>query len=202
MTLDLLILFETFWIGFFYAFLSTYAIQILTSYLVHQSYLRYFIAISSLIIVQVIWALVALTMLSLCIWIFSPGFDLVALIGCILLFLLALKIYRGQFIYRQEEVKAHLSSVFKSIFFLLVTSPRFLIAYGGVFAALGLYKSSLNFTPVLGVFLGTLCFCLLFMPIVAHFKKWSTVKLIQYFHKLSALVLITSALIGILRIYF
>ena len=205
MTLNLLILFESFWIGFFYTFLSTDSLQKLISYFNYQAHLKGLITVTALTLMQTIWAVVAFFVLSLLISFISPSFDIIALLGCLFLFVIALKIYREQSIYKQYQPKPSLSSTFVSAFLLAAKRPKFFVAYISTFAALGLnYHSlhlSLSLLLILALFMGTLIFYLLLIVIISQIKKWSPSKLIHYFHKLSIFVLFIAASIGLLRIY-
>jgi threonine/homoserine/homoserine lactone efflux protein len=88
-----------------------------------------------------------------------------------------------------QPVHKSLLNDFFSVFFLTVTNPMTILAFLGVFAALGFTTSSGNYleasTLVLGVFLGSAAWWLMLSEGVTLFRKKVTGQVMQWINRIS-----------------
>jgi len=131
-----------------------------------------------------------------------PGF---ALIGSAILFIMAIKIYRGREKFDQHDTlsKSPLKALATGILISLAIPIR-VLGFTAIFAALRVHATKINegIFPVIGVAIGTFLFWLIFSLSIHHSKKMISPKTLQKFHRYAALVLIIFSLIGLLQQYF
>jgi len=206
MTQELLILFKGFAVGFFYTFLSITGMVLVAHFVVKENWLSGMIASIGMITVQVIWAIIALVILHFSYNRLDPTNRSLSLIGSIILFLMAVKIYRSrEKAHHEEELKTHGLIVFGTGFLLALAIPIRILGYFSIFAVINIHAKEPFIweirVPLIGVFLGALCFWIIFSLTIHHSKKILSPKTLQHMHKVSAFILIAFSIIGLIQIY-
>lgn len=207
MNADLLILFKGLCTGFFYTFLTIAGMLLVAHYVIKEGKLQGFIAALGIIFVQGIWATIAAIILHFSYKGISPDNKTLSLVGSIVLFIMAIKIYRSYAKYSQKEpTKTRGVTVFTSGFLIALAIPIRIFGYMAIFLALDMHPSmpevKESILPIVGVLLGTTLFWLIFIFTVERSKKIISAKALQYFHRFAAGVLIAFSVIGLLQLYF
>jgi threonine/homoserine/homoserine lactone efflux protein len=202
---DLLLLFKGACTGFFYTFISISGMILVAHYIIGKSFRLGLMAALGIVAVQVLWSAIAVLIMIGLIKsanIDHPGF---ALIGSAILFIMAIKIYRGRERFDQHDTlsKSPLKALATGILISLAIPIR-VLGFTAIFAALRVHATKINegIFPVIGVAIGTFLFWLIFSLSIHHSKKMISPKTLQKFHRYAALILIIFSLIGLLQQYF
>jgi len=204
-TQDFLLLFKGVCTGFFYTFISISGMILVAHYIVAKGFRHGLMASLGIVCVQVIWSIGAMLILAGLIKsanVNHPGF---ALVGSLILFIMAIKIYRRREKYDQKDslsskpLKAFIAGALISF-----AIPIRILGFAAIFAALRVHavEPIQNALPVIGVGIGSLLFWLIFSISIYNSKKMICPKTLQQFHRYAALVLVIFALIGLLHQYF
>lgn len=105
-----------------------------------------------------------------------------------------------------EPVHKSLLNDFFSIFFLTVTNPMTIVAFLGVFAALGLTTANGNYIHalllVLGVFLGSAFWWLLLSEGVTLFRKKVTGQVMQWINRISGGLIFGFGIVVLIYLFY
>lgn len=105
-----------------------------------------------------------------------------------------------------QPVHKSLLNDFLSVFFLTVTNPMTILAFLGVFAALGLTTADGNYleaaTLVLGVFLGSAAWWLLLSEGVTLFRKKVTGQVMQWINRLSGFLIFGFGVMVLIYLFY
>lgn len=105
-----------------------------------------------------------------------------------------------------DPVHKSLLNDFLSIFFLTVTNPMTILAFLGVFAALGLTTANGNYlhalSLVLGVFLGSAAWWLLLSEGVTLFRKKVTGQVMQWINRISGSLIFGFGLMVLFYLFY
>jgi threonine/homoserine/homoserine lactone efflux protein len=202
-----LLLFKGFCTGFLYTFISIPGMMLVSHYIIKENAKRGFLAALGIITVQVIWsALASLILLGAFQKLHSESRSY-AIIGSIILFIMAVKIYRNQVNFDQKD-RMHTQPlmIYGAGFFIALTFPIHILGYSAIFATLGIndLSSSLwgSLLPVIGVCFGSFCWWLIFTFTLNHTQKMISPKTLQHFHRYGAMILLIFCVIGLLQLYF
>jgi len=207
MTTDLWILFKSLCTGFFYTFLTITGMLLVAHYVIKENVKSGIIGAAGIITVQIIWTAIAVILLHFSYKGFGSETKTFALIGSIILFIMAIKVYRSRDPYGKEpRLKTVPAAIFASTFVLSLAIPQRILGYGAIFLALNIHPSvpglQQSILPVIGVFLGTSFFWLIFIVAIHHSKKIIPPKVLQHIHQFAAFILVAFSIIGLLQIYF
>lgn len=207
MTSEVWILLKGLATGFFYTFISIAAMLLIAHYVVKEGVKSGIIGALGVVIVQAIWAIIAVILLHFSYQGFGTESKTFPLIGSIILFIMALKIYRSRERYNKEpRLKTRSIAIFSSTFFLALAIPWRILGYGAILLALNIHPSvpnlSTSILPVVGILIGTSLFWTIFIFAVHHSKKILPPKALQHFHQFAAFLLVAISIIGLLQIYF
>lgn len=204
---DWFLLFKGFCTGFFYTFISISGMTLVGHYIIRENAKRGFLAALGIITMQVIWsALAALILLGAFQKLHNENRSY-AIIGSIILFIMAIKIYRSRVNFNQKDrLSTNPYKIYGSGFLIALASPIRILGYGAIFAALGIndHTSSLweSALPVIGVCFGSLCWWLIFTLNINHTQKVISPKTLNHFHRYAAMILLIFCVIGLLQLYF
>ena len=202
---DLLLLFKGVCTGFFYTFISISGMILVAHYVIGKSFRIGLAASLGIVAVQVLWSAIALLIIAGLIRsanINHPGFSL---IGSAILFIMAIKIYRGREKFNQHDIlSGSLIKAFTAGVLISLTIPIRVLGFAAIFATIRVHtaRASEGIFPVLGVAIGSFLFWLIFSLSIYHSKKMISPKNLQKFHHYAALILIIFSLIGLLQQYF
>ena len=207
MTSELWILLKGLATGFFYTFISIAAMLLIAHYVVKENVKSGAIGALGVIVVQVIWAIIAMLLLYFSYQRFGTESKTFPLIGSIILFIMALKIYRSREHYNKEpRLKTRPIAIFSTTFFLALAIPWRILGYGAILLALKIHPSVPNLSDslltIVGISLGTSLFWAIFIFTTHHLKKILPPKALQHFHQFAAFLLVAFSIIGLLQIYF
>jgi len=154
--------------------------------------------------VQFIYSLIA----SLIIFGFITSVDMenpvYTLIGSAILFIMAVKIYRGREKYDQKDqtstnpLKAYIAG-----FLIALAIPIRILGYTAIFTALKIHPQTAItvFFPAIGVALGSFLWWIIYVICIKKTHKMISPKTLQQFHRYAALILILFSLIGLSRLF-
>ncbi|WP_420421183.1 hypothetical protein [Simkania sp.] len=193
--------------GFFYTFISINAMLLIAHYVVKEDIKSGTIGALGVIVVQAIWATIAVLLLHFSYHGFGKEPKTYALIGSIILFIMAVKVYRSRERYGKEpRLRTRPLAIFSSTFFLALAIPMRIFGYGAILLALNIHPSapklSESILPIVGILLGTSFFWAIFIFAIHHSKKIIPPKALQHFHQFAAFLLVAFSIIGLLQIYF
>lgn len=193
--------------GFFYTFISMGAMRLVSHYIIDGNTRRGFLVTLGITTVQVIYSAIAsLILFCAFIWLHGdPG--TYAILGAIILFIMAVRIYRSRITLDEEKpLSTPLWRVFSAGFGASIIFPRRILGFGAIFAVLGvnditptLWESTL---PVIGVCIGSFFWWLLFTITVHITKRKISPRTLQHFHRYAAMTLMVFTAIGLLQLYF
>lgn len=202
-----LMLFKGFCTGFFYTFISISGMVLVAHYCLQENVKRGFIAALGIICVQAVWAILGLLILTGSFKGIQGNSRSFTVIGSLILFLMAVKIYRKQHHNcEQSPLKSHPLAVFGAGLLIALAIPIRILGYAALFTVLGIHKhlptleeSSL---PIIGVILGTLCWWTFFLFTLHRNQKMISSQLLQQCQRYAAFILIAFSVIGLLQLYF
>ena len=202
-----LMLFKGFCTGFFYTFISISGIVLVAHYCIQENIKRGFLAAFGIICVQTVWAILGLLILTGSSKGIQEGSRSFTIIGSLILFLMAVKIYRRQhYNSEQSPLKSHPLAVFGAGFLIALAIPVRILGYAALFAVLGIHKHGYTLwegsLPIIGVILGTFCWWILFLFTLHRNQKAISSQLLQKFQRYAACILIAFSAIGLLQLYF
>lgn len=158
-------------------------------------------------LVQSVFALIAITCLHLAIRYLHIDYRSFALIGAIILFLLAISYYRTKPIFLPPETLPDtFSTVFTHTLGYSLLFPIRLIGYFALFGAISLYSSLYPFyydlVPFIGTFVGSMLFWCVFIVCVKKSHHFFFERLTESFARTCAISFIVFSLIGLIQVYF
>ncbi|CCB88459.1 hypothetical protein [Simkania negevensis] len=207
MTSEMLLLLKGLITGFFYTFISINAMLLIAYYVVKEDTKSGIVGALGVIVVQAIWASIAVLLLHFSYHGFGKDPKIYALIGSIILFIMAIKVYRSRGRYGKEpRLRTRPIAIFSSTFFLALAIPMRIFGYGAILLALDIHPSAPKLAesifPIVGILLGTSLFWWIFIFAAHHSKKIIPLKTLQHFHQFAAFLLVAFSIVGLLQIYF
>ena len=190
--------------GFFYTFISISGMILVSHYIMGKSAKMGWIASLGIVTVQFIYALIA----SLIIFGFITAVDIenpiYILIGSVILFIMAVKIYRSREKYNQKDkTSSNPLKAFIAGFLMALAIPIRILGYAAIFTALKIHPQTASniFFPVIGVALGSFLWWISYVICIKKTHKMISPKTLQKFHRYAALILILFSLFGLSRLF-
>jgi threonine/homoserine/homoserine lactone efflux protein len=202
---DLLLLFKGACTGFFYTFISISGMILVAHYIIGKNFRLGLTAALGIVAVQILWSAIALLIMMGLIKSANINHPSFALIGSAILFIMAIKIYRGREKFDQHDaLSGRPLKAFAAGALISLVIPIRTLGFAAIFAAIRIHTTKINegIFPVIGVAIGSFLFWLIFSLSIHHSKKMISPKTLQKFHRYAALVLIIFSLIGLLQQYF
>ena len=203
---DIILLFKGFCSGFFYTFISIPSMVLVSHYIIQGNAKRGFVAALGTIFIQVIWSTIGLLVLLGSYTQVHSNSNSYAIIGSIILFIMAVRIYRSRENYNQQDkLSTNLFAIFGYGCLASLIFPIRILGYMGIFSAQGITRHNLSYlqaiVPVFGVFLGAFLWWIIFTLCIHKTKKMISPKTLHKFHKFSAYILIIFSFMGLLQLY-
>lgn len=202
---DLFLLFKGACTGFFYTFISISGMILVAHYIIGKNFRLGLVAALGIVAVQALWSAIAILIMMVLIKSTNINHTEFALIGSVILFIMAIKIYRGREKFDQRDTLfGNPLKVFTAGGLISLAIPIRVLGFAAIFAAIRVHttKVSEGIFPLIGVIIGSFLFWLIFSLSIHHSKKMVSPKILQKFHHYAALVLIIFSLIGLLQQYF
>ncbi len=202
---DLLLLFKGICTGVFYTFISISGMILVAHYIIGKNFRLGLTATLGIVAVQVFWSAVALLIMMGLVKSANINYPSFSLIGSTILFIMAIKIYRGREKFDQHDaLSGRPLKAFAAGALISLVIPIRVLGFAAIFAAIRVHTTKINegIFPVIGVAIGSFLFWLIFSLSIYHSKKMISPKTLQKFHRYAALVLIIFSLIGLLQQYF
>jgi len=161
---DLLLLFKGACTGFFYTFISISGMILVAHYIVGKNFRLGLTAALGIVAVQVLWSAIALLIMMGLIKsanINHPGF---ALTGSAILFIMAIKIYRGrEKLDQHDTLSGRPLKAFAAGALISLVIPIRVLGFAAIFAAIRVHTTKINegIFPVIGVAIGSFLFWLM-----------------------------------------
>lgn len=190
--------------GFFYTFISISGMILVAHYITQKSAKSGILAAFGIVTVQFIWSFIAsLILLGL---VHGVNFDnpIYTLIGSVVLFIMAIKIYRSREKYHQkDEIYKNPFKIFAMGFLLSLAFPIRIAGYAAIFGAINISPTTLMgaLIPPIGAALGSLLWWLIFTLSIHSTRKMISPKTLQQFHRYAAIILILFSIIGLSRFF-
>jgi len=202
---ELLLLFKGGCTGFFYTFISISGMILVSHYLLRKSFGQGMMASLGIVAVQVLWSGIATFILFGLIKSANINHPIIVLIGSAILFIMAIKVYRGREKFDQHDtLSSNPLKAFGAGFLLSLAIPIRILGFAAIFAALGMHDRTPTIgealLPMIGVAIGSFLFWLIFCISIHHSKKMIAPKTLLKFHRYAALILIIFSLIGLLNL--
>ncbi len=206
MSIDVFLFVKGLITGFFISFLSVGGALFCTHYVLENKNEDAFLASLGIITVQFIWALIAVVVLVLGYYFLELKYKSFSLIGSIILFIMAIRVYRRGADFNEDvpqivgKLKVFLAGVFISLGF-----PIRILTYFGIYAAINVHGPHPTFFQVLlllvGTIIGMFVWYLSFLSLMKRSKDGMTPRMIQRFHKIASIMLIAFSIVGLLVVY-
>ena len=201
---DLILLFKGLCAGFFYTFISIPSMILTAHYLTAKGAFFGLMSALGTVLVQILWCIVA-ALISMGLMKFGNiDESSLGLTGAVIMFFMALKIYRSQ--EKQSQKEALTSNPMKAMgagALLALAVPMRILGFVAIFAATHATPHSIpgGFSLVGGVVLGSALFWLIFSLAILGSKRMITPAALNKLQRSSALILVLFSLIGILQLY-
>lgn len=158
-------------------------------------------------LVQMIFGAIAVFVLHLALHFLRIDYRNFALIGAIILFLLAVSFYRKKPIFiPPKTLPRDIKTTFTYLFAYSLSFPIRIIGFFAFFGAMGLHKKGsfllYDILPILGVLIGSLIFWIFFTISVRKSYHFQYEKLTESFARISAITFVIFSLIGLAQVYF
>lgn len=191
--------------GFFYAFISVSGMILISHYVVGKGARQGTLAALGIVVVQGLWA--ALAILVLVGLIRTAGIDhpIFTILGAAILFVMAVKIYRGRENFDQHDTLSSKGiKAFSEGALMALGLPVRILGYAAIFAALqvGVPSAQVGLLTALGATLGSFLFWMVYTFSIVHKRDRVSPKTLQKFHRYAALILVLFSLAGLLQLYF
>lgn len=199
-----LTLFKGLCAGFFYTFISISAMILVAHYITQKSAKAGLFAAFGIVTMQFVWALIASLIFLGLVHGINLDSSVFTLIGSIILFIMALKIYRGREKYDQKDpIHQKPFKIFAVGLLLALAFPIRIAGYAAIFGAINISPVTPMsvLIPSLGVALGSLLWWLIFTLSIHSTRKMISPKTLQQFHLYAALILVLFSFIGLSRLF-
>ncbi|MEM7175948.1 MAG: LysE family transporter [Chlamydiota bacterium] len=191
--------------GIFYTFIPTCGVMIIGHFTGKKRTRSSVTAALGMVCAQLIWAVIAWIGFLLITSGLEPKTSTLTLIGAMILFLLAAKVYhRQEHLDLQHELKSRFWASFGVGFMFSLSSPSRILGHFALFAVLQVPPTPLLETSLAlftGLFAGSFAFWLFFTAFMISRKKTLSPKSLQQLHKFSAFVLAAFTALGLFKIY-
>lgn len=158
-------------------------------------------------LVQMIFGAIAIFILHLSLHYLRVDYRNFALIGAIILFILAVTFYRTKPIFTPPEtLPENPKSMFAHLFAYSLSFPIRILGFFAFFGAMGLHKKGTPLLydtfPILGVLIGSCIFWVILITSVKKSHHFYYEKLTESFARICAITFVVFSLIGLTQVYF
>lgn len=197
-----LLIFKGICSGFFYTFISISGMILVAHYIIEKGAKMGVVTSLGIMTTEFIYSLIA----SLIIFAFITSVDMknpvYTLIGSTILFIMAVKTYRGREKYDQKDkTSATPLKAYTAGFLIALAIPIKILGYIAIFTALKIdpQTAAALFYPPIGVACGSFLWWMIYVTWIKKTDKVISPKNLQEFHRYAALIFILFSLIGLSR---
>lgn len=202
----ILLIFKSLLAGSLYNFVSMTSNLFVANFIFNKGKKSGLICGLGISLAHTLWSTLAIFALSLTFVKLKENQDIYILLGSLVMFYFAYKIYRKE---RKQKLSFLKKSSPRSLYvfldglFLGLSSPSKILGYAIIFSTLGMVKTNpklLYKTPIiLGVFLGSFLWWLFYTFIVSKYIHSFTPKKIRTFQKIAAFALTVVGVLGLIQ---